>query len=75
MALPFFSNINLKPTTMTPTWLYHKTRPAQIFDADTFDIGMLYDDGWRDSPAHPDLIDPPESEDSTDTKPTKPAKK
>lgn len=37
-------------------WLYHKTDGSQVFDLDAFDQEQLRADGWRDTPAHPDLI-------------------
>lgn len=37
---------------MKPTWLYHKTEPAMIFDADTDDMAALHEAGWLESPAY-----------------------
>lgn len=42
------------------TWLYHKTKPAGIFDTEKGDdLGKLHTDGWRDNPAEAKDTDEP----------------
>lgn len=63
---------------MAKTWLYKKNGSAErndgsaeLFDTETDDMQKLYDEGWRDSPAHPDFNDPPEEPASETTKTAK----
>jgi hypothetical protein len=54
---------------MAQIWLYkkggsaeRKDGSAELFDTDKDDMQKLNDEGWRDSPVHPDFNEPPESD-------------
>ncbi len=55
------------------TWLYHKAKPARIFDTEKGDdLEKLHAEGWRDNPNVANEI---EEDDSSDKNPPAPPSK
>lgn len=50
------------------TWLYHKTKPARIFDTEKGDdLEKLNAEGWRDNPVEANEVE--EDDSGTDSNP------